>query len=217
MGKTGNLIAGAGFRCFQQLIPGRGHFAAGGSQHVFVVEQDQVVASEGHAVQFSVEGAGVDGARIVGAHVKLAGNVGEYAHGGIRGMVGIVQDHQIRQRVRGRADGQLLFEISKGNVLGGHLDVALAGIELLNDVAQRLLMAFGLPVVPDLDITGGSFGERPGGHHTGQQADNEQNTKQFLHFPDSSFIFVLSVDSDPIMFLIRRKRNSKYLKKGGIN
>ena len=176
MGKTGNLIAGAGFRCFQQLIPGRGHFAAGGSQHVFVIEQDQVVASEGHAVQFSVEGAGVDGARIVGAHVKLAGNVGEYAHCGVRGVVGVVQDHQVRQGVRGGADGQLLLEVSEGNILGGHLDGVLAGVELLDNVAERLLMALGLPVVPDLDIAGGSFGERPGGHHTGQQADNEQDT-----------------------------------------
>lgn len=84
-------------------------------------------------------------------------------------------------------------------------------------MAERLLMALGFPVVPDFDIAGGSIGKRTEGHHAGQQTDREQDTKQLLHFLDSSFFFVHSPDSDPIMFLNRRKRNSKFLKKGGIN
>lgn len=78
-----------------ELVPGGGHLAAGGGEHVLVVVQRQAVAAEGDAVEHAVQGAAVDGALIEGGGVELAGHVREDAHGGIAGMVGAVDDDDI--------------------------------------------------------------------------------------------------------------------------
>ena len=110
-----------------ELVPSLGRIDARGLEHVHVVVQGEAVAAEGEAVEPSVELAGIEGALEVllevGPAGELVGDVGEDAHRGIGRVVGIVDDHDVGQIRRRRADGELLLEIRERDVLRDDLDL----------------------------------------------------------------------------------------------
>lgn len=64
-------------------------------------------------------------------------------------MVGIVDDHDVGKITGSRADGELLFEVREGDILGYDFNLVLGGIEVLADPGQGFLMLDGFPIVPD--------------------------------------------------------------------